>query len=247
MDFLIFLKNNKLIILIVSILLNIILLICTSILLFKVINNKCECLDMPLLESKEEVTDKKEDDVLPSNEPKTYHVEIKGAVKTPGVYEVNGNNIINDVIVMAGGFKDDAYTDNINLSRHLDDELVIYVYTEKEYKKSNLVTQTSCNCETYDISNCTSAKSSIIVSGEDSTQNNNSTNSNNASSVSGKVNINTANINELLTLTGIGESKAKDIINYRENNGLFKKIEDIKKVNGIKDATYNKIKDDITV
>ena len=71
MDFLIFLKNNKLIILIVSILLNIILLICTSILLFKVINNKCECLDMPLLESKEEVTDKKEDDVLPSNEPKT--------------------------------------------------------------------------------------------------------------------------------------------------------------------------------
>ena len=50
-----------------------------------------------------------------------------------------------------------------------------------------------------------------------------------------------------MTLSGIGEAKANDIINYRNNNGLFKSIEDIKKVNGIKDGTFNKIKDSITV
>ena len=50
-----------------------------------------------------------------------------------------------------------------------------------------------------------------------------------------------------MTLSGIGESKAKDIISYRESNGPFKTIEDIKKVTGIKDATFNKIKDNITV
>ncbi len=64
---------------------------------------------------------------------------------------------------------------------------------------------------------------------------------------SGLVNINTASKTELMTLPGIGEAKAEDIIRYRENNGDFKTIEDIMKVSGIKDSGFQKIKDRITV
>ncbi len=64
---------------------------------------------------------------------------------------------------------------------------------------------------------------------------------------SGKININTADVSQLTTLSGIGESRAKDIITYRNNNGNFTKIEDIMKVSGIKESIYNKIYEEITV
>ena len=64
---------------------------------------------------------------------------------------------------------------------------------------------------------------------------------------SGKVNINTASIEELMTLNGIGEAKANDIIKYRETNGNFETIEDIKKIEGIGDSIFAKIQEDITV
>lgn len=63
----------------------------------------------------------------------------------------------------------------------------------------------------------------------------------------GKVNINTAGREELMTLSGIGESKAEDIIAYREEHGPFSKTEDIMKIQGIKEGIYNKIKDSITI
>jgi competence protein ComEA len=62
-----------------------------------------------------------------------------------------------------------------------------------------------------------------------------------------KVNINTADVNELMTLPGIGEAKAESIINYRQEHGEFKAIEDIKNISGIKDSAFNKIKDKIMV
>ena len=63
----------------------------------------------------------------------------------------------------------------------------------------------------------------------------------------GKVNLNAATLEQLMTLRGIGEARARDIIAYREKHGDFQRIEDIKKVSGIKDAAFQKIKDDITV
>lgn len=66
-------------------------------------------------------------------------------------------------------------------------------------------------------------------------------------SSSGKININTASAEELKTLSGIGESKANDIISYREEHGSFKSPEDIMKIQGIKEGIYNKIKDKITI
>lgn len=204
-----------------------------------------ETSDVALKETKEEVNLPETSDTVDTK----YYVDIKGAVKKPGVYEVSKEMIINDVIKMAGGFKSDAFTDNINLSHHLEDELVIYVYTKNEYKKNNTVVSSTCNCPTYDISICTDNKSSIITSNSEDVNNNDnvSNNKEESSKVNGKVNINTASKKELMTLSGIGEAKANDIINYRNNNGLFKSIEDIKKVNGIKDGTFNKIKDSITV
>ncbi len=64
---------------------------------------------------------------------------------------------------------------------------------------------------------------------------------------SGKVNLNTAGVGELTSLSGIGESRAQDILDYRNANGPFQSIEEIKQVPGIKDAVFEKIKDDITV
>ena len=166
-----------------------------------------------------------------------FHIEIKGAVENPGVYELSDGSIINDAILMAGGFKEDAYTNNINLSKKVTDELVIYVFTNSEYKK-NKTSQTKTNTNnSYDISEDINNNVSIITSGGTSSDNS----SNNL------VNINLATIEELITLPGIGESKATNIINYRDNNGLFKSIEDLKNVNGIGDSTFEQLKAYITV
>lgn len=68
-----------------------------------------------------------------------------------------------------------------------------------------------------------------------------------SSSDNGKVNINTASLEELKNLTGIGDAKAESIIRYREDHGVFSKIEDLKNISGIKDGVYSKIAEDITV
>ena len=72
-------------------------------------------------------------------------------------------------------------------------------------------------------------------------------NGNAGGSVSDKININTAAKEELMTLSGIGASKAESILKYRQEHGNFQSIEDLKKIEGIKDGVFNKIKDDITV
>lgn len=173
----------------------------------------------------------------------TYKVEIKGEVVTPGVYELSSDQRVNDAILLAGGFTNNAYTNNINLSRKISDELVIYVYSNYEQyllKQDNtkvVYKEKECNCPTYDIDTCILSGDSIIQNGP----------SDNTDNISDLININTADISKLTTLSGIGEAKAKDIISYREKYGNFASIEDIKKVSGISDATYEKIKDSITI
>lgn len=178
-----------------------------------------------------------------NTEDKKIFVDIKGAVKNPGVYQVSEENIVNDVINLAGGLLDKAYVENINLSKKVQDELVIYVYTKDEINKSNIQTSDTCSSNNYIITECTENKVSIITSNE-----NNENNENNNSSVSSSlININIASIEELTTLPGIGESKAQNIINYREENGYFKAIDEIKNVNGIGEATFDQLKKYITV
>ena len=197
---------------------------------------------------KEDSNKELEEVVEEVKEESKQYVDIKGAIKKPGVYKVNKDMIINDVIKLAGGLKSNASTKYVNLSKKVSDQMVIYIYTINQVKKLNIVSNESCVVETEDISKCEG--SSIIETkpsnNDSSTSIDKDNNSNNNQTIS-KININTAGIEELITLSGIGEAKAKSIIEYRESNGNFKSIEDIMNVSGIGEAAYNKIKDNITV
>jgi len=235
MDFFDSLKSNRLIILIISIVINIILIFGCCFLLYKYLNYACVCENenFDLTVSGPEII-----------EQEKFYVEIKGAVKNPGVYEVDSTNIINDIVKLSGGFTKKAYTKNINLSRKVSNELVIYVYTETEYKKATeKEAQPICECATYDISNCVNNVVSEIVSSDKDTSFENDIKQENNK----LININSASKEELMTVSGIGESKADNIIEYRTANGSFKSIEEIKNVNGIGDSLYEKIKDSITI
>lgn len=226
-----FLKNN--IFLSICIVLVILLSILSGYLYYLyTISNNIECPKCDKLEVAEET-------------PKKIYVDIKGSVKNPGVYEANEDNIINDVINMAGGFKSNAYKNNINLSKKVSDELVVYVFSKYEYSLLNKEKNTTdvCTSSTYNIDNC--KESSVIVSGNVDTKSSTSTNEENTQTTI--VNINTATISELTTLPGLGEKKAEAIIKYREEHGNFEKIEDITNVSGIGNSIYESIKDLITV
>lgn len=183
------------------------------------------------------------------NNEDNFFVEVKGAVNNPGVYEMKNNNIINDLINAAGGFKNNAYTNNINLSKNLSSQMVVFVYTKYEYSKINNKNNINeCNCSSYDISKCLDEGRSIINNNDDIKSDNIATN--NESDNKDKtniININSASLSELMNLPGIGESKARNIIEYREKNGLFSDISDIKNVSGISEKIFESIKEYITI
>jgi len=161
-------------------------------------------------------------------------VDIKGAVKNPGVYTVESIAIINDVIKLAGGLTKDADTSLINLSKVVSNEMVIIIYTKEEVKNSNIVdtvievVEKECVCPNIQNDGCINTD----INGEISNQ-------------GGLVNINTASLEELMTLPGVGQSKAEAIISYREVSP-FLGIEDILKVSGFGDKLYEQIKIYIT-
>lgn len=177
----------------------------------------------------------KEDVTFDSN--KIFYVDIKGAVQNPGVYEIEENKKVIDVINLAGGFTANADTSLINLAKKVSDEMVIIIYTVEEVKNSKepeaviKIIEKECVCP--EINN-------------DACINNGISNETETGDL-GVVNINTASLDELLTLTGIGESKARAIIEYRESFGLFTTKEDIMNVDGIGESLYEKIKENITV
>lgn len=200
-------------------------------------NSKKEIADAPIeMEKKEE-----------NASEEVIHVDIKGAVKNPGVYELKSGTYVYDVINLAGGFMANAYKNSINLSKKLSDEMVIYVYTTSDYKtssKPNTVIKndtSTCKVPTYNISECVINKESIIVPGESDNKDKTDSNTSNI------ININLASIKELTSLSGIGDAKAKLIVEYREQNGNFKSIEEIKNVKGIGASIFEKIKNSITV
>jgi competence protein ComEA len=173
----------------------------------------------------------KDDDTNDEEEDDLCYVDVKGAVVNPGVYAIESNKRVEDAIKLAGGIREDGDTSLINLAKAVWDEMVIVVYTKDEVVQNNQTNtiNTSAN-DAYTSSNDSSAVSS--------------SNSDQSSSI---ININTASIDELKTLSGIGESKAQAIIDYREENGNFSSIEDIMNVSGIGQSIYEKIKKYITV
>lgn len=176
--------------------------------------------DMPLASA---VTGSRSDHSNPSEDPKEtqaeYAVYICGAIKHPGVYRFTQVARVCDVVEAAGGFTKNAATASVNQARYITDGEQIEIASKKQWKESQKQTQESSPSE-----------------------NNNSTIQD-----SGKINLNTATETELMTLSGVGQSKAKAIIDYRTQNGRFGSVEDIMQVPGIKEGVYNQIKDSITV
>lgn len=173
-------------------------------------------------------------------------VNIKGAVVNPGVYSFSNDDRVIDAVEKSGGLLESADISLINLSKHLFDEMVIIIYTKdevKEMKENNVIIQyveKECNCPSLSNDACITNDK---VNTDDLT--NDIENSNSIKNT--KVSINTASIEELQTLPGIGSSKAKSIVEYREKNGLFSKIEDIMNVSGIGESVFANIKENITI
>ena len=161
-------------------------------------------------------------------------VDIKGYVEKPGVYSFSNdsNARINDLILKAGGLKKDADTSLINLSRKLEDEMTIIIYSKKEVNDylngKNELKEKLELCEL-------KLKNNACIEKEETKK-----------EESTLININSASKEELMTLSGIGEAKADAIIKYRKNNS-FKKIEDLKNVEGIGESLFESIKASITV
>lgn len=183
---------------------------------------------------------------LSTNDDKnTVKVDIKGAIKNPGVYELNANDRVEDVILKSGGILDEADISVINLSKKVFDEMVIIIYTKEEVEKM-------LNGEDVIIDNIITNKEVIFPDIKNDATINNTSSSNkvdeNETTVNKSIiNINTATTDELDSLPGIGNSKAQNIIDYRNINGNFETIEDIMNVNGIGTAIYEQIKTYITV
>lgn len=171
-----------------------------------------------------------EEKIEAENVIETIFIDIKGEVNSPGVYEVKYGDRVIDAVQIAGGFTDKATTDNVNLSKKLKDETVIII---PSYLK--------------DYENVTIKNDYEIDINDDIVQFDENESNEKIESSSSLVNINTASVVELMSLDGIGESKAKAIIEYRDTNGDFKNILDIKNVSGIGESIYEKIKDYITV
>lgn len=151
-----------------------------------------------------------------------YYVHVCGEVQRPGVYPLQEGERICDAIEQAGGFTEQAAGDYLNLAQPVLDGMKIQVPT----KEQALAWQEGG----------TGMPAAGAVTGKGT-----------AAEQQGKVNINTATKEELMTLRGIGEARAEDIIRFREEQGGFGSIEDIMGVSGIKDAAFQKIQDDITV
>ena len=153
-------------------------------------------------------------------------VYITGEVLNSAVYEMNPNDRIADVIEKAGGLKEEADIKNINLACILEDGMKIYIpnVNEKNEISANVTDKYQPNDTWSNYSTDNSAKS------------NNS-----------KVNINVATQSQLEALPSIGPSTATKIIDYRNEHGKFKSIEDIKNVSGIGESKFTKIKNLITI
>lgn len=154
---------------------------------------------------------------------KNVCVHVCGAVVAEGVYSLPAGSRVADGVTAAGGFSESADTTYHNLAALLSDGQKVYVPTVEETRELSVSEKAvSSNGE----------PGGRPLSGENGT---------------GKVNINTADAEELMTLSGIGEAKANSILQYREKVGPFQSIEELKNVSGIGDAMFERVRDSIIV
>ncbi len=145
-------------------------------------------------------------------------VDLRGAVAKPGVYTLPAGSRVQDVLSQAGGALSNAETRPLNLARKLNDGEQLYVPTIGEATPTTAPVAAPAR----------SGAASVTIP-------------------SGKININTASVTELDALPGIGPAMGQRIIDYRNQNGSFETIEDLKKVRGIGDKSFEELKDLVTV
>lgn len=164
---------------------------------------------------------------------RTISVDIKGAVLNPGVKTIEKGSTVSDLIELSGGLLDTADTSTINLSKQLDDEMVVIVYTKDEIKQLSSgnnaikVVEKECYCPVIQNNGCITEDFTKVEQ-------------------TNKISLNKATKEELMTLKNIGSTKADAIIEYREKHE-FKTIEELMNIKGIGQATFEKIKDNITI
>ena len=154
-----------------------------------------------------------------SAEPEIIKVDVKGAVKSPGIFTAQAGDRVIDLISAAGSFTEKADTDKVNFAQIIEDQMVIYVPEIGEEDKGDL------------------ENIQVGTSGDAVTK----------GTSGGLVNLNTATQEDLQTLTGIGPSKANAILEYRETAGKFKEVDELKQVTGIGDKTFERLRDSISV
>lgn len=203
---------------------------CLIFLLVGYFSSKPEAYNTDVVFKKQAIEEKKEEVIVDnsqnsnrkltettSNDYKTIVVEIKGQVKKPNVYVMKFGSRVYELIQKAGGYTANADTSSVNGSMKLKDEDCIIVYSKDEIKNSK-------------IPNTLNRMNSSTEAGDN-----------------GKINLNTATKEQLKTLPGIGEVTAQKIIDYREQNGGFSSVEDLKKISRIGEKTIEKFKDKIEV
>jgi len=165
-------------------------------------------------------------EIVPSGEEskessEVLFVHIEGAVEKPGLYKLSSDSRVNDILVAAGGLSDQAdrdwFTKNVNIAQKLSDGIKIYIPSIGELKTGEVA-------------------GLGIVAGFET-----------IGGLEDKVNLNSASVSQLDNLPGIGPATAQKIIDYRQNNGFFSKIEELMKVPGIGEKTFEKLKEKITI
>lgn len=152
-----------------------------------------------------------------STAAKTIYVDVKGAVNQPGVYTLNRGLRVQDAVAKAGGVSPNADMNHVNMAKQVVDQQVVYVPSRGEVTTPLVGTESA-------------------------------TGSMDASSETGPVvNLNTATKDDLMKITGIGDKKADLILQYRQEHGQFKTVDELKEVSGFGDKSVAKIKDQLAV
>ncbi len=185
-----------------------------------------DTVDFLATNTKEDQTPKEEEPVV----QELYYVDVKGYVANPGLYQLPKGSRVMDALMAAGGVLENGDLTVLNLGKKIYDEMVIVVYSQEEVAN---FTQTK---ELEELRN-------EACQNQVETPNDACIEEDAASTTTTKVSINEATLEEFMSLPGIGESKAQEIIHYREEHGPFENIEEIQEVPGIGEALFAKIKD----
>lgn len=186
---------------------------------------------------------KKEEQAIPSVDEPLVMIDIKGEVATPGTYRLKPSARIQDAIQEAGGLTKNADTSLLNLSKKVRDEMVIVVYSKDQVQNIKKTVQE----EEQAIIKCPVFDESIVNDACICQEEKEPNTSPKKETETKKVSLNSATLEQLMTLSGIGEAKAKLIIAYRDAHQGFRSIEELKEIQGIGESIFAKISENITL